>query len=137
MIDDILTPLTGSNPSSLVGLENPDAFKFITNSDTLDIGGFRIRWVFHVVPVFVIKYGPNDWHFSHVPSLRATRDLLFENGPIFIIAIMVLLFILPSSTHTHTRSFRQRVIYTKKENVYQANGGYTFFIPVEEGFKVC
>lgn len=34
------------------------------------------------------------------------------------------------------RSYRQRVIANTKELVYQANGGFTFFIPVEEGFKV-
>lgn len=34
------------------------------------------------------------------------------------------------------RSYRQRVIANSKESVYQANGGYTFFVPVEEGFKV-
>lgn len=34
------------------------------------------------------------------------------------------------------RSYRQRVIQNNKELVYQANGGFTFFVPVEEGFKV-
>lgn len=34
------------------------------------------------------------------------------------------------------RSYRQRVISNAKESVYQAQGGFTFFIPVEEGFKV-
>lgn len=34
------------------------------------------------------------------------------------------------------RSYRQRVVQNKKETVYQANGGHTFFVPVEEGFKV-
>uniref|UniRef100_U5EXZ7 Putative fasciclin 1 n=1 Tax=Corethrella appendiculata TaxID=1370023 RepID=U5EXZ7_9DIPT len=33
------------------------------------------------------------------------------------------------------RSFRQKIITNKKEYVYQAVGGHTFFIPVEEGFK--
>lgn len=36
----------------------------------------------------------------------------------------------------HRRSYRQKVISNKKESVYQANGWHTFFIPVEEGFKV-
>lgn len=38
--------------------------------------------------------------------------------------------------HFFHRSFRQKVVINKKEPVYQAVGGHTFFIPVEEGFKV-
>lgn len=34
------------------------------------------------------------------------------------------------------RSFRQKIITSKKESVYQADGHHTFFIPVDEGFKV-
>lgn len=34
------------------------------------------------------------------------------------------------------RSFRQRVVMNKKEKIYGEAGGHTFFIPVEEGFKV-
>lgn len=34
------------------------------------------------------------------------------------------------------RSFYQRVIVNKKESLFQADGFHTFFIPVEEGFKV-
>lgn len=34
------------------------------------------------------------------------------------------------------RSFYQRVIVNKKEALFQAEGFHTFFIPVEEGFKV-
>lgn len=34
------------------------------------------------------------------------------------------------------RSYRSRVIQNTKESVYQAQGGFTYFIPVEEGFKV-
>lgn len=34
------------------------------------------------------------------------------------------------------RNFYQRVIYHKTEKLYQADGYHTFFIPVEEGFKV-
>ncbi|XP_017776289.1 PREDICTED: fasciclin-1 isoform X5 [Nicrophorus vespilloides] len=33
------------------------------------------------------------------------------------------------------RSFRQRVQQTKKEDIFNAEGGNTFFIPVDEGFK--
>ncbi|XP_043251597.1 fasciclin-1 isoform X3 [Colletes gigas] len=33
------------------------------------------------------------------------------------------------------RTFRQRVVKEKKEDVFKADGRYTFFIPVEEGFK--
>ncbi|KAK6617553.1 hypothetical protein RUM44_005141 [Polyplax serrata] len=32
------------------------------------------------------------------------------------------------------RSFRQRVILNNKESIYRADGRYTFFIPVDEGF---
>ncbi|XP_066589755.1 fasciclin-1 isoform X2 [Prorops nasuta] len=32
------------------------------------------------------------------------------------------------------RSFRQRIIIEKKEDVFKAEGRYTFFIPVDEGF---
>lgn len=35
------------------------------------------------------------------------------------------------------RSFYQRVVLSKKEPLFQADGYHTFFIPVEEGFKVC
>lgn len=34
------------------------------------------------------------------------------------------------------RSFYQRVVVNKKESLFQADGFHTFFIPVEEGFKV-
>lgn len=34
------------------------------------------------------------------------------------------------------RNFYQRVVYFKSEKLYQADGYHTFFIPVEEGFKV-
>lgn len=44
VIDDILTPLTIS-PSSSADLNNPDGFQFLTYSDSLDIGGHRIRYV--------------------------------------------------------------------------------------------
>lgn len=74
VIDDILTPLT-VNPSSTVDLNNPDAFQFLAFSDSLDIGGYRLR------------------------------------------------------------SYRSRVIQNTKESVYQAQGGFTYFVPVEEGFK--
>lgn len=47
-----------------------------------------------------------------------------------------LLLIFNSFEFHFIRSYRQRVITMKKESVYQANGGHTFFIPVEEGFKV-
>ncbi|KAG5673151.1 hypothetical protein PVAND_003219 [Polypedilum vanderplanki] len=33
------------------------------------------------------------------------------------------------------RSFHQRVVYSKRESLFQADGYHTFFIPVEEGFK--
>lgn len=42
VIDDILTPLT-VNPSATVDLNNPDAFQFLSYSDSLDIGGYRLR----------------------------------------------------------------------------------------------
>lgn len=34
------------------------------------------------------------------------------------------------------RSFRQRVNQNSKESVFKSGGGNTFFIPVDEGFKV-
>lgn len=34
------------------------------------------------------------------------------------------------------RSYRQRIVLNRKEPVYQAVGGHTFFIPTDEGFKV-
>ncbi|KAK0091383.1 hypothetical protein PV326_003304, partial [Microctonus aethiopoides] len=34
-----------------------------------------------------------------------------------------------------TRNFRQRILYHHKEEIFKADGGYTFFIPEEEGFK--
>jgi hypothetical protein len=34
------------------------------------------------------------------------------------------------------RSFRQRVNQKMKGNVFLADGKHTFFIPVDEGFKV-
>lgn len=33
------------------------------------------------------------------------------------------------------RSFRQKIVMTRKEDIYKAVGGHTFLIPVEEGFK--
>ncbi|GLH15951.1 Fasciclin-1 [Gryllus bimaculatus] len=33
------------------------------------------------------------------------------------------------------RSFRQRVYFNKKESVFEALGKFTFFVPVDEGFK--
>lgn len=34
------------------------------------------------------------------------------------------------------RSFRHRVNYNNKQNVFTAEGKFTFFIPVDEGFQV-
>ncbi|KAK1134515.1 hypothetical protein K0M31_007296 [Melipona bicolor] len=34
------------------------------------------------------------------------------------------------------RIFRQRIVTEKKEEVFKADGRYTFLIPVEEGFRV-
>lgn len=34
------------------------------------------------------------------------------------------------------RSYRERVIRNEKQSIYLAQGGFTYFIPVEEGFKV-
>lgn len=42
VIDDILTPLT-VNPASTVDLNNPDGYQFLSYSDNLDIGGYRLR----------------------------------------------------------------------------------------------
>lgn len=42
MIDDVLTPLT-TIPSSTVDVHNPDAFQFLTFSESLDIGHHRVR----------------------------------------------------------------------------------------------
>lgn len=33
-------------------------------------------------------------------------------------------------------TFRQRIIIEKKESIFKAEGRFTFFIPVDEGFKV-
>ncbi|XP_047365600.1 fasciclin-1 isoform X3 [Vespa velutina] len=33
------------------------------------------------------------------------------------------------------RTFRQRIVIEKKEGIFTADGRYTFFIPVDEGFK--
>ncbi|XP_058444738.1 fasciclin-1 isoform X2 [Malaya genurostris] len=33
------------------------------------------------------------------------------------------------------RSFRQKIVMVRKEDIYKAVGGHTFLIPVEEGFK--
>ncbi|XP_058816979.1 fasciclin-1 isoform X2 [Topomyia yanbarensis] len=33
------------------------------------------------------------------------------------------------------RSFRQKIVMARKEDIYKAVGGHTFLIPVEEGFK--
>lgn len=33
------------------------------------------------------------------------------------------------------RTFRSRVNIQKRESLYQASGGHTYFIPVEDGFK--
>nr|KAF7397091.1 hypothetical protein H0235_016628 [Vespula pensylvanica] len=34
------------------------------------------------------------------------------------------------------RTFRQRIVIEKKEGIFTADGRYTFFIPVDEGFKL-
>jgi hypothetical protein len=39
-------------------------------------------------------------------------------------------------TDVFFRSFRQRVYQNNKGNVFMADGKHTFFIPVDEGFKV-
>jgi len=40
------------------------------------------------------------------------------------------------TTDVFFRSFRQRVNQNNKGNVFVADGKHTFFIPVDEGFKV-
>lgn len=42
VIDDILTPLMLSTSSS-ADVNNPDGYQFLTYSDSLDIGGYKIR----------------------------------------------------------------------------------------------
>ncbi|XP_055681274.1 fasciclin-1 isoform X2 [Lutzomyia longipalpis] len=74
VIDDVLQPLTVL-PSSSIELFSPDAFQFLTYSESLDVNSHRMR------------------------------------------------------------SYREKVIMNKKENVFQAVGSHTFFIPVDEGFK--
>jgi fasciclin 1 len=70
-----LIPLSNGSRSSNE-IYNPDAWGFLTNANSFDIGSHRVR------------------------------------------------------------SFHQRVVINKKESVFQADGHHTFFIPVEEGFKV-
>lgn len=124
VIDDILSPLM-ANPATSSEINNPDAFQFLTYSDNLDIGGHRIRWV-SICVLFMI--------FTRCPCCRLQS--LFWSASTFsyqsreLYGILILLFL-----RVH-RSYRQRVIANTKELVYQANGGFTFFIPVEEGFKV-
>jgi hypothetical protein len=53
--------------------------------------------------------------------------------------IIVLMFVFESLvliTNVCVRSFRQRVNQNNKGNVFLADGKHTFFIPVDEGFKV-
>jgi hypothetical protein len=49
---------------------------------------------------------------------------------------MFALDLLVNITDNFFRSFRQRVNQNNKGNVFLAEGKHTFFIPVDEGFKV-
>lgn len=42
MIDDVLEPLN-VKPSAPVEIYNPDAWQFLTHSESLDIGPHRVR----------------------------------------------------------------------------------------------
>ncbi|KAH0554991.1 hypothetical protein KQX54_014507 [Cotesia glomerata] len=72
-ISEVLEPVLSNSPDSLIS--NPNAFQFLNQSDSINLGQFRIR------------------------------------------------------------TFRQRVLLNNKEDIFKAEGGYTFFIPDEEGFK--
>ncbi|XP_074115008.1 fasciclin 1 Fas1 domain-containing isoform X1 [Cotesia typhae] len=72
-ISEVLEPVLSNSPDSLIS--NPNAFQFLNQSDSINLGKFRIR------------------------------------------------------------TFRQRVLLNNKEDIFKAEGGYTFFIPDEEGFK--
>ncbi|XP_057339483.1 fasciclin-1 isoform X4 [Microplitis mediator] len=72
-ISEVLEPVLSNSPDSLIS--NPNAFQFLNQSDSINLGQFRIR------------------------------------------------------------TFRQRVLLNNKEDIFKADGGYTFFIPDEEGFK--
>ncbi|XP_026477303.1 fasciclin-1 [Ctenocephalides felis] len=37
--------------------------------------------------------------------------------------------------HHRVRTFRQRMLHTRRQHVFSADGRHTFFIPVEDGFK--
>lgn len=50
--------------------------------------------------------------------------------PVKVLVVIKLRYILH-------RSFRQKVSQLQKKNVFNADGKHTFFIPVDEGFKVC
>ncbi|EGI60968.1 Fasciclin-1 [Acromyrmex echinatior] len=39
------------------------------------------------------------------------------------------------SQETGSSTFRQQIVIEKKESIYKAEGRFTFFIPVDEGFK--
>ncbi|KAK0161204.1 hypothetical protein PV327_009699 [Microctonus hyperodae] len=67
-----------------------------------------------------------------VPVLSNSQELLIYNPNAFQ-------FINHSDSLNigiyRTRTFRQRILYHHKEEIFKADGGYTFFIPEEEGFK--
>ncbi|KAJ6637756.1 Fasciclin-1 [Pseudolycoriella hygida] len=68
VIDDVLTPLTITQSSSL-DVFNPDAFQFLTHADSLDIGGHRIRSYRQKVISNKKEsvYQANGWHTFFIP----------------------------------------------------------------------
>lgn len=77
-----------------------------------------------------------------------TTQVLFKNNNFYLRKICtkdrshVLIFYLSvkitenSLSNVFRRSFRQKVNQLQKKEVFNADGRHTFFIPVEEGFKV-
>lgn len=65
-----------------------------------------------------------------MPSSEKSK---FANYESFEVAVEVLNII---TLFDIFRSYRQRVQATNKEDIFKTEGGHTFFIPVDEGFKV-
>ena len=73
---------------------------------------------------------PKCRKFGHWPTQSQVKNELFHIPLVdFQIISFIIIFIF-------CRSFRQKIVTNKMEKLYQSSGQHTFFIPVEEGFKV-
>ncbi|OAD54579.1 Fasciclin-1 [Eufriesea mexicana] len=151
IINEVLEPVRSN--SAEMPIYSPNAFEFLNQSENLDLGVHRVR-IFRqrivtekkeevfkadgrytfLIPVeegFQVLHIINEV-LEPVRSNSAEMPIYSPNAFEFLNQSENL----DLGVH-RVRIFRQRIVTEKKEEVFKADGRYTFLIPVEEGFQMA